>query len=119
PDPFGWHAITQQLIVGKPREQEWLRRSRSNFLDIFWSDDLLNRFADFDELCCSCLWMSFEFAPFRPTICVVMVVDVAKQQTAFVTVNNQPNIFRHAHRPEVLIARGIQFMKLHPRICWV
>src|SRR5437016_13287726 len=63
--------------------------------------------------------MHFQLPALRPLISLVMMTDVAEQETIRGLVDNQPDIFTHAYRREVRIPRLVEFMELQAWMCWI
>ena len=56
--------------------------------------------------------MHFQLPALRPLISLVMMTDVAEQETIRGLVDNKPDIFTHANRREIRIPRLVEFMEL-------
>lgn len=59
--------------------------------------------------------MGFEFAPFRPVVSFVVMIDIAEQQTRIALVHDQSNVTADTHRPEVPVPHLVDAVKTHPR----
>ena len=109
--PFDRHAIAQQrFIIGFGKE------GRLGFGDIGGNQDFLNRFADLHQLGGASFGMGFQFAPLGPRIGRIMVINVTEQQATFGLVDDQAQITADAYRPEVFVARPVEFVKTHARV---
>ena len=85
-------------------------------LHVHRDNDLLDRLAYLDQLCCAGFRMRFQFAPLRPVIGLVVVIDVAEQQARLAPVNDQPDVAAHPHRPEILVLRLVELVEAHAGI---
>src|SRR5690606_26538743 len=52
-------------------------------------------------------------APLGPLIGLVVVIDIAEQQTASGLVDDQANVAADAHRPEVRVFGSVELVKAH------
>ena len=59
--------------------------------------------------------MRLQFPPPRPVVGLVMVVDVAEQQTGRRLVHDDRDVRIHTHRLEVLVLRFVQLVELQSR----
>src|SRR6267143_1607020 len=60
--------------------------------------------------------MHFQLAPLGPRVGLVVVSDVAEQETPRCLVDDQANITADTHRPEVLVFRLGELVKAHARV---
>jgi len=112
-EPFGRDAVAQDLGVRHMDEQgcfegDGLRRR----IHIARDSDLLNDLTDFDELGRSRFGVSFEFAAFRPMIGVVVMADIAEQETGFGAVQDEADVTGNSNGPEALVLSLVEFVKL-------
>ena len=78
--------------------------------------DVAHHFANLDELRGTRVRVSFETPAFRPPIRLVVIADVAEQQTGSGLVDDQPQAATDPHRPEVLVLGPVHPVELHPRL---
>jgi hypothetical protein len=57
--------------------------------------------------------MRLQLAAFRPLIGLVVVIGVAQHQAVFEAVDDQPEVARHPHRPEVLVLHLVELVEAH------
>lgn len=108
------HAIGQQLGVTIFREQfRLLPRGRPAVLDVLRNEDLLDTLADLDKLRCAGGRVHFQLAPLGPLIGLVVVIDIAEQQTASGLVDDQTNVTADTHRPEVRVFGSVELVEAH------
>ncbi len=58
--------------------------------------------------------MRLQLAAFGPVVGLVVVIDVAEQQAVSRLVDDQPDVAADADRPEVLVLRLVELVKLMP-----
>src|SRR5579863_5676 len=119
--PFGGDAIPQQLVLRDAGKQRWLQSRGLGdrwllHLHVLRDDDLLHRLPNFDELRRAGLGVCFELPPFGPLIRVVVMTDIAQQQTGIGAVHDQPHIARHPNRPKPPILRLVEPVELQTRM---
>ena len=62
------------------------------------------------------LRVRFKPPAFRPAIGLIMVIYIAKKQTARGFMNYKSNILAHTYRPEMAIATLLEFVKTQSRV---
>jgi hypothetical protein len=118
--PFGRHAVAEQLVIGDVCE-DWGRRREACFglgptkvgpygrlLHVNRYDDLLHRLADLDQLRGARGWMGLQLAPFRPVVRLIVMGDEAKQQAGIAAMHDQADVAAGPYRPEALVLRLIE-----------
>ena len=73
-------------------------------------------FANLDDLRGAGLRMDFDLPPLGPIVRIVMMADVAEQQRAVGTMDDQAQIAAASHRPEARIFRAIELVELQARM---
>mgnify|MGYP000399456480 CR=1 FL=1 len=111
-DPLDGNAPIQQVARRHLMEQEdgW-RRS----LDVARDDDLLHPLADLHQLRGAGAGMRLQLATLGPGVGGIVMAHVGEEQAARCPVDDQPQVAADTHRPEVLVLRLLQLVKLHPR----
>src|ERR1039457_2924210 len=94
--------------------QLWLHRF--NCFDIPGDDNFLYRFPNLYQLCCACLGVCLQLAPFSPLISWIVMIHIAQEQTFGCLMNDYPQITTYPHRPEVFVPGFIELMETHTRI---
>lgn len=74
------------------------------------------RFTDLYELCGTGGRMGLQLAPCRPVVVLVVVIDVAQQETALCLMDNEPDIRANTDGPEVLVLCRVERVEAHARI---
>ena len=91
-----------------------LWRARLAAFDIRRNKNLPDSFADFNQLRRASVRVHFQLAPLGPLIGLVVVIHVAKQQTAGGLVHDQANVAADTHRPEARVFGAIKLVKAVP-----
>jgi len=114
--PFRGHAIAEQRVVGQSIEQLLACCSGLRGLDVGRDDDLAHGLPYLDKLRGAGLRVGLQLTSLGPAIRLVVMVDVAQQQAARGSVDDQANVAADAHRPEIPVLRLIEFVKAETRI---
>src|SRR6185295_688306 len=85
-------------------------------LNIGWGDNLLNGLPNLHELGGARTRVRLEPAPLGPVVGLVMMIHVAKQQATLAFVDNKSEVGADTYRPEILVLRLVEFVKLHARV---
>jgi hypothetical protein len=113
-EPRGRYAVTEQRIVGDPGEQQ--RFVCGSRCDGGRYCDMLDPLGEFDELGRACRRVAFDPPPLSPRISSIVMPDITKQHARGRSMDDQPDIFIDANRPEVRVTRPFEPMKAQARI---
>ena len=118
--PFGGHAVAQQLVVcpaGKdcPRRLGWWRCKREFRLNVDRHHNLQHSFTNLDQLGGTRRRMRFHPPASGPVVGLVVVVHVAKQQAVLNPMDDEADVAADPHRPEVLVLCLVEFVEAQTR----
>lgn len=114
-EPFNGNAVFKKALGRDLGEERRLGQSRPLLLHVDGDDHLLDGLANLHQLRSAGLRMRLQPAPLGPLIGLVVVIDVAEQQTAVGPMDDEPDVAAHPHRPEVPVSRLVELVKLKPR----
>ncbi len=117
-EPFGRHPVAEQRIVSDPGEQQRFgsgcrcsARPRPFPFVTRGLDPRVHPLGEFDELGRTRCRVAFYPAALGPRISCVVVSDITKQQARGRSMDDQPDVFIDANRPEIRVARPFEPMK--------
>ena len=126
--PLHGHAVAQQVVVRRAREDRGpLRQRRARrrggggrrrlhlHLHVPRHLDLAHRLADLHELGRPGCRMPPQPPPHRPLVRRVVMVHVAEQEARRGPVDDQPEVAADAGGPEVLVLRPLDLVQIQPR----
>ena len=100
--PFGRYTVAQQLVIRAPAEQQYLWivqwlgcrfvTFRRRSLLAGGNNDFFVAFSNFDPLRRPCRGMHFQFSTLGPFVGLIVVIDIAEQETGGRLVHDQANV---------------------------